>query len=122
MKNYKRPEFLNGHTFKQQTPCGNFYLTLNEDNKECLVEVRMGIGKSGNCVRMLFETIAILISVMLQSDIPRDKIAKTLLNQLEGNCGNRLYNSGDCFHSCLDFSVRKITEDLLNRGEIEKET
>ncbi len=114
---FQRPEALLGYTAKISTACGNFYLTLNEyENKLC--EVRMGIGKSGNCVRMLFETIAILVSVMLQSDIPKEKIVKTLLNQLECNCGNAILYKGEKYHSCLDYAIRKIIEDMANRGEV----
>jgi len=114
---FKRPETLDGITAELPTPCGNFYLTLNECGGK-LREVRMGIGKSGNCMRMLFETIAILVSVMLQSNIPKDKIVKTLFNQLEGNCGNRIYYKGEEYHSCLDYAIRKIIEDMAGRGEV----
>ena len=119
-KPFKRPEVLEGRTLKLNTPCGAFYLTLNEEEGN-LREVRMLIGKSGNCVRGLFETIAILLSVLLQSDIPREKIKKTIFNQLECNCGNRIYNDGQEYHSCIDFVVQKILEDMAGRGEVKLE-
>ena len=111
---WKRPEMLEGRTLLAKTPCGGFYLTLNEcDNQLC--EVRMLIGKSGNCVRVLFETIAILISVMLQENISKDKITKTLLNQLEANCGNTIWVDGDKYTSCIDYAVTKIIEQIEAR-------
>ncbi len=118
MTTYKRPEVLEGRTIKLNTPCGAFYLTLNEDNNK-LREVRIRIGKSGNCQRLLFETISILLSVLLQSDIPREKIKKILFHQLSGNCGNdKIWHGGDKYNSCIDYAITKIFEDLAGRGEI----
>ena len=120
---FTRPEVLEGRTAKANTPCGSFFLTLNEYNNQ-LCEVRMLIGKSGNCVRMLFETIAILISVMLQENISKEKITKTLLNQLEANCGNPFFSKdidekGNQvkYKSCIDFAITKIIEDMESRDE-----
>jgi ribonucleoside-diphosphate reductase alpha chain len=116
----ERPEVLNGYTQRLKTPCGSFYLTLNElDGK--LFEVRMRIGKSGNCVRGLFEFSAILISVLLQAEISRDVIEKALGHQNESNCGNKIYYKGEEYHSCVDYVVKKILEELLNRQEIKAE-
>lgn len=116
---YSRPEVLDGYTLKMPTPCGSLYLTLNED-KEKLREVRMRIGKAGNCQRLLFETIAILISVLLQSNISRETIRKALHNQFESNCGNdKIRYKGEEYHSCIDYVVTKIFEDMASRGEIE---
>lgn len=115
-----RPEVLEGYTLKLPTPCGAFYLTLNEyENK--LFEVRCGLGKSGTCYNIVFQTLALLISVILQSNIPREKIKKTLLHQFEGNCGNTIWFKGERYHSCIDFMIQRILEDLGNRGEIKLE-
>ena len=116
MDKFKRPECLSGRTSMAKTPCGSFFLTLNECGNQ-LCEVRMLIGKSGNCVRVLFETIAILISVMLQENISKEKITKTLLNQLEANCGNTIWVEGERYHSCIDYAVTKIIEDIESRED-----
>ena len=118
MTKWKRPEVLEGYTLKLPSPCGSFFLTLNE-HEDKLREVRMTIGKSGNCQRLLFETIGILVSVLLQEDIPKEKVAKALVNQLEGCCGNRIYDKGAEYTSCIDFMVQKIIEDMGSREEIE---
>jgi ribonucleoside-diphosphate reductase alpha chain len=118
MIDFKRPEVLKGYTPQVKTPCGTFFLTLNDDGEK-LREVRMCIGKSGNCQRLLFETIALLISVLLQSGIPREKIAKTISNQLDSNCGNKILYKGEEYSSCVDYSVKKIMEDMASREEIE---
>ena len=115
-----RPEVLHGRTERITTPCGGFYLTLNENDFK-LFEVRMLIGKSGSCQRMLFETIAILLSVLLQSGISKEKISDILLKKFESNCGQKFYFKGEEYHSCLDFVVRRMIEELGNRGEIKLE-
>jgi len=120
MSKFNRPEVLEGYTSRASTPCGSFFLTLNDDG-EHLREVRMCIGKSGNCVRMLFETIAILLSVMLQEDIAREKIAKILTKQMEANCGNCFVIKGDKYTSCIDYVIHRILENMASRGEIKLE-
>jgi len=120
MKTFDRPEALEGYTPKLKTPCGSLYLTLNEcDNKLC--EVRVTMGKSGTCMNIMLQTIALLISVMLQSGINKDKIKKVLLNQFEGNCGNTIWYGGERYHSCIDFMIKRILEDMASRGEINLE-
>lgn len=121
IENYNRPKVLEGRTIKLQTPCGGFYLTINEDEGK-LREIRMRIGKAGNCQRLLFETISILLSVLLQTNIPREEIKKILYHQFEGNCGNdKIWNEGDKYDSCIDFVITKIFEDMGSRGEIKLE-
>ena len=120
MKELQRNEVLDGYTPKLETPCGSLYLTLNEqDDKLC--EVRVTMGKSGTCMNIMLQTIALLISVMLQSGIPRDKIKKVLLNQFEGSCGQKIYYKGAEYHSCIDFMITKILEDMVARNEIKIE-
>ena len=123
MKPFERPEVLNGYSQRLPTPCGSLYLTLNEHNGK-LCEVRATMGKSGSCYNIMFQTIALLISVMLQSGIPRERIQKALENQFEGNCGNIIRDKGEEYHSCIDYMVSKILTDLASRGEItlEEET
>ena len=117
-QDYERPEVLEGRTIGLKTPCGGFYLTLNEDGNN-LREIRMTLGKPGTCQRLLFETIAILLSVLLQSKIPREKIKKALYHQFEGNCGNnKSWHEGEEYHSCINFTITKIFEDMASRGEI----
>jgi ribonucleoside-diphosphate reductase alpha chain len=115
-----RPEVLEGYTQRLETPCGDLYLTLNEcENKLC--EVRMILGKSGTCYNIVFQTIALLLSVMLQEGISKERIKEVLNKQFEGNCGQNIYHSGILYHSCIDFMVKKLLEDMASRGEIQLE-
>jgi len=120
MKEIIRKDCIEGYTPKLETPCGSLYLTLNEqDDKLC--EVRVTMGKSGTCMNIMLQTIALLISVMLQSGIDRNKIKKALFNQFEGSCGQVIWYKGEKYHSCIDFMVQRILEDLSARGEIQIE-
>ena len=112
---FDRPDVLEGYTLKLPTGhCGSFFLTLNECNNE-LCEVRMSIGKAGSCTKMLFETVAILISILLQSGMSKEKIKDKLVNRLESYCGNKILAYGEEYHSCIDFSIIRIIEDLESR-------
>ena len=120
-QHFKRPEVLEGSTTKLKTPCGAMYVTVNEfEGKLC--EVMLTLGRSGTCQNLLFRVTSLLLSVMLQSDIPREKIVKAISKQMEGNCGQgRIYFNGQEYHSCIDYVFKRITEELLNREEVKAE-
>jgi ribonucleoside-diphosphate reductase alpha chain len=117
IKEFSRPEMLEGYTLEAKTNCGTLFLTLNEFQDK-LTEVRMTMGKSGSCFNILLQTIALLISVMLQEGVDKQKIYKTLNHQFEGHCGNQFFYKGDKYYSCLDFAIQRIFEDMANRKEI----
>ena len=112
----KRPEVLNGRTLKAKTLCGSLFLTLNEDEGE-LTEVRINLGKSGNCVRGLLELIGILYSIILQSDIPQEAKIKALKKHALGiNCGNPFSINGTSYTSCIDWIGQKCIEMLTKKN------
>ncbi len=117
---YKRPEVLEGYTRRVETPCGSFYITLNEHEFK-LKEVRMTMGKSGTCFNIMFQTLALLISKLLQTNVDREDIKKLLYHQFEGRCGNGFWNKGDYYNSCIDFAITRIFEDMASRNEISLE-
>ena len=116
----ERPECLEGYTQRLSTPCGDLYLTLNE-HQGSLCEVRSILGKSGTCYNIMFQTLSMFLSVMLQEGISKEKIKHILLHQFEGRCGQKIFQNGEEYHSCIDYMVIKILEDLASRGEIELE-
>lgn len=111
-----RNEVLEGTTEKLPTPCGSFFLTLNEQNGQ-LFEVCMRLGKQGNCSRALLNLISVLLSVILQSDLSRKEIGNILMKHMETNCGNRIYFKGKEYHSCVDYAIQRMLEELASRGE-----
>lgn len=118
MTDFQRPEVLEGYTPKFNSHCGSLYVNMNPcENK--LREVQITLGKCGTCQNLLFRTISLLISVLLQSNIPRENIQKALSHQLEGNCGSGgMFFDGVMYHSCVDFVFRLILQDMASRGEI----
>jgi hypothetical protein len=119
MKIWKRPEVLESYTKKIKAPCGSIYCIFGSDENK-LKEIGLIRGKCGTCNNMLLRVISILISKLLQTDLPRDEIIDMLEKQFEGNCGNgAFYFDGVQYHSCIDFMFKKMVEDLASRGEIE---
>lgn len=109
-----RPDTLSGITRKVTTPCGNFYVTLNKDNEGNLLEVKTQMGKSGSCVRGLFEVNSILISVILQSGVEKEQLEKIFKRYLSGvNCGNDFVVKGEKYHSCMDYMARAILAEIV---------
>ena len=112
MPRKKRKEVLAGETIKAVTECGGMYLTLNKQDDE-LFEVRMEMGKSGNCVKSLLHVIAVLYSVLLQSDVESEDLIKAIKNHLLGvSCGNHFMLKGRKHPSCLDWVARVILKEL----------
>jgi ribonucleoside-diphosphate reductase alpha chain len=118
-----RPEVLNGRTTKVKTNCGSLYLTLNEDEGE-LCEIRVNLGKSGNCVKNLLEINSILMSIIMQVDLPKEKVIKIFERHcLDTNCGNKFYNKGVEYKSCIDYVAKEVLSCLKKETEEkEKET
>jgi hypothetical protein len=66
----------------------------------------------------MFQTLSLFLSVMLQEGISKEKIKDILLHQFEGRCGQKIIYKGEIYHSCIDYMITKILEDLASRGEI----
>ena len=123
MKDYllaPRPEVLTGYTYRTETPCGTLFLTLNDFNGH-LFEVRIIMGKAGNCTSTLFQSLALFLSVLLQTNIPREKIAKTLEKRFDCYCANPFWKDKVKYNSCIDFIFKKMLEDMASREEIKIE-
>ena len=109
-----RPQVLTGKTIKVKTECGSMFVTLNH-NEGDLFEVRLNLGKSGNCLRALLEMLGICFSIMLQSGIPKEKLIKTLKKNYEGvTCSNPFTYEGKPNSSCMDVIARLIIKELSN--------
>ena len=107
-----RPDCLTGKTHKIKTNCGNFYLTLNL-NEEELYEVKMDMGKSGNCVKGMLSAMSILYSILLQMGVDKDILVKTIKRHLLGvSCGELFVHQGKNHKSCLDWAAKEILKEL----------
>ena len=75
---FKRPNKLNSETFKIETGNGTMYVTVTDDGGKP-VEVFLFLGKSGQTLNTFTEALGRLLSLSLQSDVPLEKLTKTLI-------------------------------------------
>lgn len=109
----KRPDMLAGKTIKTKTGCGSFYLTLNEHDGE-LFEVKMELGKSGNCVKNMLHLQSVLYSILLQMGVDKKILIKTIKRHCLGvSCGYPFIGKeGKDYKSCLDWAGQMILKEL----------
>ncbi|MCA9721586.1 MAG: adenosylcobalamin-dependent ribonucleoside-diphosphate reductase, partial [Gemmatimonadetes bacterium] len=85
-----RPEVLKGSTRRLQTPLGDLYVNITEDDKGQPFEIFMSLGKVGGALMADVEAIARLISLALRSGIPM----KEIYRQLRGISSDRAIGFG----------------------------
>ena len=85
-----RPELLRGTTRRVETPMGNMYVTITEDEKGQPFEVFMSLGKAGGALMADVEAIGRLVSLALRSGIP----LTTIYRQLRGISSDRIIGLG----------------------------
>ena len=92
-----RPKVLTGATYHMQTPVGNAFITVNEDENKNPLEVFINVGKAGSDIKALAEGLGRVISIMLRSTSytsPVDKVSK-IVDQLIGIGGRRSVGFGE---------------------------
>jgi ribonucleoside-diphosphate reductase alpha chain len=92
----KRPARLTGVTYRQPTPLGAAYLTINQDEQGGPFEVFLNVGKAGSEISAISEALGRLISLTLRmrpSLSPADKLDR-VADELIGIGGNRPYGFG----------------------------
>ena len=119
-----RPDLLRGATRRIQTPLGDLYVTITEDDKGQPFEVFMSLGKAGGAIMADVEAIGRLISLALRSGVP----AKAIYRQLRGISSDRAIGLGphkvmsvpDAVGIALEkYMLEKqgVQQELLNTGE-----
>lgn len=112
MTDYKREKSLPSVTEHIETECGTLHLTLGFQD-EILREIICVIGKSGVCGNIMLDTIGKLISIILQSEMPRYKIIKKLKKNFEGmNCGTPFTFQDKEYTGCHDYIIKRIVKEI----------
>ncbi len=104
-----RPKVVLGTTAKQNTGCGNLYVTINDDEKGRPFEVFMQMGKAGGCAMSQLEAIGRLISLALRSGVD----VKLIIDQLRGiRCPSPCWGQGGRILSCSDAVSRALEQKI----------
>ena len=74
----QRPHMLRGHTIKMNSPLGDLYVTINEDENGRPFELFCSLGKAGGAAMADAEAIGRLVSLALRSGIPITSIKEQL--------------------------------------------
>ena len=91
-----RSQVLCGRTFRQPTPSGTAFVTVNEDEDGQPFEVFLNVGKAGSDVRADAEAIGRLISLVLRlpSPLSPQERLEMVVAQLRGIGGGRSWGFG----------------------------
>ncbi len=110
----KRPEVVNGRTYKTKTAYGSLYVTINDDEQGQPFEVFAQMGKAGGFFAAKVEAISRLISTSLRSGIKPDEI----VNQLKGIRGpSPIWTEEGTILSIPD-AIAKVLEKHLNKSQV----
>ncbi len=114
-----RPRALRGVTFRQETPLGTAYITINEDEYGQPYEVFVNQGKAGSDVAALAEAIGKLTSIVLRTPSPmppRERLSH-VARKLRGIGGSSSIGFGAQRARSLPDAVAKVLEDYLGSTE-----
>jgi ribonucleoside-diphosphate reductase alpha chain len=108
----KRPDVMQGSTYKVATAYGNLYVTVNEDQYGPF-EVFASLGKAGGFFGAQTEAICRMISLGLRSGISLQNV----IDQLKGIRGpDPVFHNGERILSLPD-AVANVLENHLKRGQ-----
>lgn len=110
----KRPDVMQGSTYKVTTAYGNLYVTVNEDEYGPF-EVFSQLGKAGGFFGAQTEAICRMISLALRSGIKLQDVT----DQLKGIRGpDPMFSNGERILSLPD-AIANVLENHLKRGQKE---
>ncbi|MEX0935556.1 MAG: vitamin B12-dependent ribonucleotide reductase [Gemmatimonadota bacterium] len=107
----QRPELLRGRTVKMNSPLGDLYVTINEDENGRPFEVFCTLGKAGGAAMADTEAIGRLASLALRSGIPitavRDQLRGISCDRAVGVGPNKVLSAPDAVAQAIE---RYLTE------------
>ena len=109
----QRPSMLRGRTFKMNSPLGDLYVTINEDEGGHPFEVFCTLGKAGGAATADAEAVGRLISLALRSGIP----VSAVKDQLRGVSSDRAVGVGPNKVLSLPDAIGQAIERYLAEKE-----
>ena len=105
-----RPTMLSGNTYREKTPVGQVYVTINGDDNRDPFEVFITVGKAGSEISAVSEAFGRVISLFLRSPSklsPRKRL-KMVAEELNGIGGSRSVGFGPNRVSSLPDGIARI--------------
>ena len=102
----QRPAMLRGRTVKMNSPLGDLYVTINEDEAGRPFEVFCTLGKAGGAAMADAEAIGRLVSLALRSGIPiialRDQLRGISCDRTVGIGPNKVLSAPDAIGQAIE--------------------
>ncbi|MSR22917.1 MAG: vitamin B12-dependent ribonucleotide reductase [Gemmatimonadetes bacterium] len=102
----QRPPLLKGRTVKMNSPLGDLYVTINEDEQGRAFEVFCTLGKAGGAAMADTEAIGRLASLALRSGIPitavRDQLRGISCDRAVGVGPNKVLSAPDAVAQAIE--------------------
>jgi len=116
----QRPGMLRGRTMKMNSPLGDLYVTINEDETGRPFEMFCTLGKAGGAAMADSEAIGRLISLSLRSGIPitavRDQLRGISCDRAVGLGPNKVLSAPDAIAQAIERYLEEkegVQEELL---------
>jgi ribonucleoside-diphosphate reductase alpha chain len=108
----QRPHLLRGRTIKMNSPLGDLYVTINEDEAGRPFELFCSLGKAGGAAMADAEAIGRLVSLALRSGIPvtsiRDQLRGISCDRAVGIGPNKVLSAPDAIGQAIDRDLEEI--------------
>jgi ribonucleoside-diphosphate reductase alpha chain len=118
----QRPDILRGRTMKMNSPLGDLYVTINEDESGRPFEVFCTLGKAGGAAMADTEAIGRLASLALRSGIPitaiRDQLRGISCDRAVGVGPNKVLSAPDAIAQAIEryLAEREGVQEELPMG------
>ncbi|MCO6451180.1 MAG: adenosylcobalamin-dependent ribonucleoside-diphosphate reductase [Caldilineales bacterium] len=116
----RRPTRLNGWTYRQPTPLGTAYITVNGTDTGEPFEVFLNVGKAGSDVAAVSEALGRLMSYILRMPSPLDPTERLqqIVYQMGGIGGGRPLGFGPQRVRSLPDAIAQVLSEYLNEAEM----
>ncbi len=115
----RRPDRLHGFTYRQPTPLGTAYITVNGTETGEPFEVFLNVGKAGSDVAAVAEALGRLMSYILRMPSPLEpgERLQQIVYQLGGIGGGRPLGFGPQRVRSLPDAIAQVLSEYLNEAE-----